>query len=206
MVKSSNGMNVIEQYKRQHDAVERFVKNSAEDGSMDLDFYQAYGKYPCLRVTVGAYLFEMEFKPQDNPARNQIRTRVYFTYTDQGGIPRISGFMLKRGEVIPELKVFSKSKSDYYFLPTTMATWADDMIGAVEFIKADPDRFTQMCRASCSFNDDSTNKYKCWKNFAKVSITRQEDAPLIQGLKGGERPGGHGQPLRPRDRQSGRSL
>lgn len=56
----------------------------------------------------------------------------------------------------------------------------------------DKNIFLRMCRLSCPFNDDGSHKFKSWKNSAKVKITRAEDNPLVQGVKGGAVPsGGH---------------
>ncbi len=49
----------------------------------------------------------------------------------------------------------------------------------------DKNIFLRMCRLSCPFNDDGSHKFKSWKNSAKVKITRAEDNPLVQGVKGG---------------------
>ena len=98
--------------------------------------------------------------------------------------------MIKRESVPAYLSVFARTRSDFHFLPVCLSAWADQMIDAVAAIRKNKKEFLHLCKISCPFNDDGTHKFKCWKNYAKVSIKRLENIQLIQGIKGGTTPPG----------------
>ena len=167
-----------------------FLQKHSDRGDVELDYFEAWGKYPCLRVTVGPYLFDMEFNPKNDPTRNEIHTRFFFRYIDKIDLPRMKGFMLRHKAVPGGLKAFAKVRSDYHVLPVSLSTWADEMIRTVKYLEENLGPFIELCRDSCPFNTDGTHKFKSWKNYAKVKIIRMEDNPLIQGVKGGATPSG----------------
>lgn len=167
-----------------------FLQKHSDCGDVELDYYEAWGKYPCLRVIVGPYLFDMEYRPQNPPSREEIHTTLFFQYTDKIGLTRTKGFMLRHG-VFPEgLNAFAKVRSNYHFLPVSPSTWADEMIRTVEYILETRESFIKLCKISCPFNADGSHKFSSWKNYAQVKITRLEDNPLIQGVKDGATPSG----------------
>lgn len=170
-------------------ALENFAEKHRYEEGVEVLHYDSYGKFPCLRVTVGQYLFEMDFRPQDDAARNEIRTWMYFT-SGEDMRQKTRRFMIKRETVPANLQAFTRARSNYHFLPVSLSDWADAMISTVDAIRSDPEAFVRMCRLSCPFENDGTHKFKSWKNYAKVRITREEDNPLVQGLKGGEVPSG----------------
>jgi len=129
-----------------------YIRKQSDRGDVELIYYDAWGKYPCLRVVVGPYLFEMEYRPQTNPSREEIHTMLFFQYTDKMEITRTQGFMLRHGNLPDKLKAFAKVRSDYHFLPVSPSTWADEMIRTVEYILENRDSFVELCKASRSFS------------------------------------------------------
>lgn len=170
-------------------ALESFAEKHQYEEGVEVLYYDSFGKFPCLRVTLGHYLFEMDFRPQEDAARNEIRTMMYFTSSEDTR-QRTRRFMIKRETVPSDLQVFARTRSNYHFLPVSLSDWAEEMISTVSAVRSNPEAFLRMCRLSCPFNEDGTHKFKSWKNFAKVRITREENNPVVQGLKGGEVPSG----------------
>ena len=145
-----------ETYNSQLEHLQQFVQQNSDRADVELDLFPAYGKYPCLRVKVDRYFFDMDFKPHDNPSRNEIHTYFFFKIIDNAELPRMKGFMLRRDAIPEELKVFSKSRSDYHFFPVTISTWADEMINTVKYIQANLEEFLDLCKASCPYNEDGS--------------------------------------------------
>ena len=174
----------------QWELLQKYAEEHADEAGVIIKYYEAYGKYPCLQVSFDCFLFEMDYKPQENESKNEIRTRLYFLYTDKTGCERSRSFMIRRDSAPGEYGLFAKVRADYHFLPVTYSTWANEMIGIVKSIRRDSRSFLKMCRESCPFNADGSHKFKSWKNYAKVLIVREGDNPLVQGVKGGETPNG----------------
>ena len=173
------------------DALEAFAEKHQYEEGVEVLYYDSFGKFPCLRVTAGQYIFEMDFRPHHDATRNEIRTCMYFTFGEDM-CQRTRRFMIKRETVPANLPVFARIRSNYHYLPVSLSNWAEEMISTVSAARSDPEVFLRMCRLSCPFNEDGSHKFKSWKNYAKVRITREENNPVVQGLKGGEVPsGGH---------------
>ena len=170
-------------------ALERFAEAHQYEEDVEVFYYDSFGKFPCLRVTVGQYIFEMDFRPQEDAARNEIRTMMYFT-SGEDMLQRSRRFIIKRETVPSDLQVFARTRSNYHFLPVSLSDWAEEIISTVNAVRSNPEAFLRMCRLSCPFNEDGSHKFKSWKNYAKVRITREENNPVVQGLKGGEVPSG----------------
>lgn len=183
-------MDSKQQLTEQWHLLRKYAEEHADEAGVTIEYLDSYGKYPCLQVTFNRFQFEMDYEPQDNVAKNEIRTWLYFRYTDKIGCERSRSFMIKRGAAPTEYGIFAKARADYHFLPVTYSTWATEMIGVVKSIRRDSRSFLKMCRESCPFNADGTHKFKSWKNYAKVEIVREGDNPLVQGVKGGETPSG----------------
>lgn len=173
------------------DALEAFAEKHQYEEGVEVLYYDSFGKFPCLRVTAGQYIFEMDFRPHHDATRNEIRTCMYFTFGEDM-CQRTKRFMIKRETVPANLPVFARIRSNYHYLPVSLSNWAEEMISTVSAARSDPEAFLRMCRLSCPYNEDGSHKFKSWKNYAKVRITREENNPVVQGLKGGEVPsGGH---------------
>lgn len=183
-------MDSRQQLKEQWELLQKYAEEHADEDGVRIEYLDAYGKYPCLQVTIDHFLFDMDYRSQEDVSKNEIRTRLYFLYTDKIGCERLRSFMIKRGSAPSEYGVFARVRADYHFLPVTYSTWANEMIGAVKSIRRDNHCFLQMCRASCPFNADGSHKFKSWRNYAKVEIVREGDNPLVQGVKGGNTPSG----------------
>ena len=179
----------LDLYYSKQAALEAFAEKHQYGDGVEVLYYDSFGKFPCLRVTVGQYIFEMDFRPQNDATRNEIRTMMYFT-SGEDALQRTRRFMIKREAVPANLPVFARTRSNYHFLPVSLSDWAEEMISTVSAVRSNPEAFLRMCRLSCPFNEDGSHKFKSWKNFAKVRITREENNPLVQGLKGGEVPSG----------------
>lgn len=179
----------LELFYSKKEALEAFAEKYQYEEGVEVLYYDSFGKFPCLRVTLGHYLFEMDFRPQEDAARNEIRTMMYFT-SGEDTRQRTRRFMIKREAVSANLPVFARTRSNYHFLPVSLSNWAEEMISTVSVVRSNPEAFLRMCRLSCPFNEDGSHKFKSWKNYAKVRITREENNPLVQGLKGGEVPSG----------------
>lgn len=183
-------MDSKQQLMMQWDLLEKYAEEHTDENGVTIEYYDSYGRYPCLRVTINHFQFEMDFWSLDNSAKNEIRTSVYYQYIDKMGFERSKCFMMKR-DIVPALfRVFAKAQLDYHVLPVTISTWAEAMIETVKAIRNNSDQFLKLCRLSCPYNEDGSHKYKFWKNYARVEIFCMEDNPLVQGLKGGETPMG----------------
>lgn len=172
----------------QWNLLQEYAEEHADEDGVRIGYYDAYGKYPRLQVTVGSFMFEMDYRLQEDISKNEIRIRLYFLYTDKIGYERSRSFIIKRGSAPTEYGIFAKVRADYHFLPVTYSTWANEMIRLVKIIRRDNRNFLKMCKDSCPFNSDGSHKFKSWKNYAKVEIVREGDNPLVQGVKGGETP------------------
>lgn len=171
------------------ESLEAFAEKHQYEEGVEVLYYDSFGKFPCLRVTFGQYIFEMDFRPQNDATRNEIRTCIYYA-SGEDTLQRTRRFLIKRETVPSDLQVFARTRSNYHFLPVSLSDWAEEMISTVSVVRSNPAAFLRMCRLSCPFNEDGTHKFKSWKNFAKVRIIREENNPLVQGLKGGEVPSG----------------
>ena len=170
--------------------LEKYAEEHDDENGVVIEYYDSFGRYPCLRVTVTPFQFEMDYRPQEEVYKNEIRTRVYFIFKDTMGYERSKCFMMKHDAVPADYGIFAKVRSDYHFLPVTYSSWADEMIKVVRVIRKNCSRFLSLCMASCPYNEDGSHRFKSWKNYAKVEIVRWEDNPLVQGIKGGETPVG----------------
>ena len=183
-------MDSIQQIKLQRNLLVKFAKEHANENDVAVEYYDSFGKYPCLSVAVGQFIFEMDYRPQDDPTKNEIRTKIFYIYIDKAGYQRSKCFMIKRDAAPAECGVFAKVRSDYHVIPVTYSTWADKMMETVMAIRDNREQFLKLCKLSCPYNEDGSHRFKSWKSNAKVEIIRVEDNPLIQGLKGGETPTG----------------
>ena len=185
-------MDWINHFIEQLELLKKYVKEHPSDDGVSIEYQDAYGKFPCLSVTVAPFSFDMEFRPQEDDSRNEIRTRSYFWFMGKNGYKQTRFFMMKRKSVPDGLDVFTKYRRDYHYLPTTFSTWSDAMIRTVDFIRDNLGLFLKLCRLSCPFNEDGTHKFSSWTNYASVKIGYRDKNELIQGIKGGEKPaGGH---------------
>lgn len=189
-VETISKMDTKQQLIEQWNILQKYAEEHADEAGVSIVYNDAYGKYPSLQVTVNRFLFEMDYHPQEDVSKNEIRTRMYFLYKDKIGCERSRSFMIRRDSALSEFRLFAKARANYHFLPVTYSTWANEMIGTVNHIRRDNRSFLNMCEESCPFNEDGSHKFKSWKNYAKVEIVREGDNPLIQGVKGGERPSG----------------
>lgn len=183
-------MDSEQQFLEQLNLLRIYATEHADEDGVRIVYYDAFNKYPCLRVTVNRFQFEIDYRPHEVVSKNEIRTRLYFLYTDKMGCERSRSFMIKRGSAPYEYRIFAKVRADFHFLPVTYSIWANEMIGAVKYIRRDYRSFLKMCKESCPFNEDGSHKFKSWKNYARVEIVRAGDNPLVQGLKGGNTPYG----------------
>lgn len=183
-------MDWISQYLEQLELLKNYASEHPSDNGVNVEYSEAYGKYPCLSVTVDPFLIEMEFRPQEDVSRNEIRTRNYLWFVGKLGYRQTRFFMMKRKDIPSGLEVFSRYRRDYHYLPTTFSTWADAMIKTVDYFRDNRGQFLRLCRVSCPFHEDGTHKYHSWTNYAIVRIVRQDDVEFIQGVKGGETPSG----------------
>ena len=176
----------------QLDNLKKFVEEHTNENGVIVDYFDAYGKYPCLHVSIDKYVFEMNYRQNEKIERNEIRTNVYYHYFDKEEREDFKCFMIRKDAVPNGLDIFAKSRSDYHYMPVSRSDWADKMISAVNWVRNNRGSFIKMCKVSSPYNDDGTHKFKFWKNFAKVEFVRIGDDKLVQGIKGGETPaGGH---------------
>ena len=175
-------------YLMQLNLLKTFTEEHSEDNAVSILYLDSFGIYPCLKVNVDRFLVVIEYRPRND----EIRSRFFYKCYDRGGYLNTKCFMIKRDAVPSRFVLFARSRSDYQFMSVSISEWADVMIDTVNNIRANRNQFIKLCKSSMPYNEDGTHKYKSWKNFAKVEITRDGDDALVQGIKGGDSPvGGH---------------
>ena len=185
-------MDWINLYIEQLESLKKYVREHPSDDGVSIEYIEAYGTYPCLIVKLPPFSFDMEFRPQEDASRNEIRTRSYFWFKGRYGYEQTRSFAMKRKIVPNGLEVFAKFRRDFHYVPATMSTWADTMIRTVDFVRDNPGRFLKLCRSSAPFNEDGSHKFSSWTNYASIRVGYKENTEIIQGVKGGARPsGGH---------------
>jgi len=185
-------MDWINLFIEQLELLKKYVSEHPSDDGVSIEYIKAYGKYPGLSVHLSPFSFEMEFWPQEDASRNEIRTRSYFCFKGRYGYEQTRPFAMKRKIVPNGLDVFAKFRRDFHYIPATMSTWADTMIRTVDFVRDNPGQFLKLCRLSAPFNEDGSHKFSSWTNYASIRVGCKVNTEIIQGVKGGARPsGGH---------------
>jgi len=155
-----------------------YVTNNQKCDEVELEYIEPFGNSYGVYIKVSNYVMELVYKPMDDPEKNEIRTKIFI---DVSGLYK--QFVLRKDIVKPEYINLQNKRRDYYPTHVSYHDWGETMIRFVKLVKRKPSNFLQMCQFSCPFHNDGTHKYKSWKTRAKVEITYEADAPLIQGIK-----------------------
>jgi len=173
-------------YQANVDAVESAVQMNEEN--FKVDYYHPYGKphFHCLDITVAEFRMVMEYYTPRDDRRNQIITRIYHLHDDH--VTR--QFMIQKKDASTLFPNLLNSYGEYHRMEVTYEDWGYRMLDAVKAVKDNQEAFLKMCRNSCPFNPDGTNRHKDWKTTASLEITSSSNNELVQGVKGGDTPGG----------------
>ncbi len=180
---------IMEQLVSQLNKLKQFTEEKPEENGISIQYVYPFGNSYGVELTDGPYMAEIIFRPLDDETRLQVRTHFYFIGEGKE-LLLAKPFMIKKDAVVPELKIVSKKRADYYYLPVRNDNWADAIISAIVYIRKNRPAFHKMCKVSCPYNPDGTHRFKSWKNYASASLIRLSNDELIQGVKDGKRPWG----------------
>lgn len=184
-------MNDCEKIIEQENRLKQYVHLHPNDEGVSINLYNAYGKFPCIKVDIDSFILEIQYHYSDDFIVNQIQTYLYYSFLDKMGLSSTKPFMMKRDVVSPVFSLFQKPYYDYYRTFVSSNDWAEKMIKGISIIRQYRDSFLKLCRLSCPYNSDGTHKFKSWQSTAKVSIIRKDNIYLTQGWKKGEFPLGN---------------
>ena len=175
----------VDKLRQQYNLFHDYVLEHKQSGIVELEYFEPYGNSFGVYIKVERFVMEITFKPMDEPEKNEIRTKFFFTVD---GLSK--QFMIRKDAVPSEYAILQQKRRDYYPTSVRWANWGDVVINAIKVVENNPQGFLRMCELSCPYNNDGTHKFKSWKTKAKVEVSYEANTGVIQGVKKGETPSG----------------
>lgn len=169
--------------------VDNVFREYLDDENVTIDYNQPYNDYNHeLRVRIEPFEMSISFFPPREGKPTVLATHMFVWCEGDHPHP----FMISRKHALDIFPHLAVTRGDAHVLRLDDEySWPDRMIELARTVLSNRDKFLSMCFASCPYNiKDNTHKFRDWKTTATLEIVSEPNVQLVQGLKGGETPGG----------------
>ena len=143
----------VDKLRQQYNLFHDYVLEHIQSGIVELEYFEPYGNSFGVYIKVERFVMEITFKPMDEPEKNEIRTKFFFTVD---GLSK--KFMIRKDAVPSEYAILQQKRRDYYPTSVRWRNWGDVVIKAIKSVEDNPQRFLLMCKSSCPQNNDGETK------------------------------------------------